>query len=376
MTKCLFFGKVPPPFTGMTVITQTVLTLMAESGKYEVQIINTSSGKLQSQKWHGRIGYSVKQLFNVVNKYILLNNALKRMQPDVLYYVASSTFFGNASDLLMTKVAARYKVKMVAHLHNGNFRNNFEQFRLLGGGAALQVKMHKFLFGSPGLRNDLKNYIPDSKTSIVVNPIDSGLRCSSELIEQKIDARLKQTGFILTYLSNFIESKGYKLLKEAVELLGEKAQSLQLKVRFIGAWPSKAEEESFLQSLRVSKIQGVFEHIGPVRDREKVKAYLLESDIFCLPTFYPVEAQPVSIIEAMNCGNAILSTEHASIPEIVRHQTDGYLVPKQNTQALSEALEDMLNKQEIAHLARNARSQYVSTFSPEVVLKQFEQAFL
>lgn len=102
----------------------------------------------------------------------------------------------------------------------------------------------------------------------------------------------------------------------------------------------------------------------------------MESDIFCLPTFYPVEAQPVSIIEAMNCGNAILSTEHASIPEIVRHQTDGYLVPKQNTQALSEALEDMLNKQEIAHLARNARSQYVSTFSPEVVLKQFEQAFL
>ena len=36
----------------------------------------------------------------------------------------------------------------------------------------------------------------------------------------------------------------------------------------------------------------------------------------CLPTYYPMEGQPISIIEAMGFGNFIVTTNHAGIPDI------------------------------------------------------------
>ena len=57
------------------------------------------------------------------------------------------------------------------------------------------------------------------------------------------------------------------------------------------------------------------EYLGVVSG--KLKTELLSwGNVFCLPTYYSMEGQPISIIEAMGFGNFIVTTNHAGIPDI------------------------------------------------------------
>ena len=59
----------------------------------------------------------------------------------------------------------------------------------------------------------------------------------------------------------------------------------------------------------------IFYH-GPVSGIKKVDL-LRSSSIFILPTYYPTEAYPISIIEAMATGNAIITTKHNYLEKII-----------------------------------------------------------
>ena len=56
---------------------------------------------------------------------------------------------------------------------------------------------------------------------------------------------------------------------------------------------------------------------GGVSERSIIKEFLNRADAFVLPTYYPIEAQPISIIEALNSGTPVIATNHASIPEMI-----------------------------------------------------------
>lgn len=47
---------------------------------------------------------------------------------------------------------------------------------------------------------------------------------------------------------------------------------------------------------------------------------------FALPTRYPNEGQPISILEAMGNGMFIITTDHAGIPDIVEDGVNGIVI--------------------------------------------------
>ena len=57
---------------------------------------------------------------------------------------------------------------------------------------------------------------------------------------------------------------------------------------------------------------------------------LKECYIFALPTRYPNEGQPISILEAMGNGMFIITTDHAGIPDIVSNE-NGIVLKKVDT---------------------------------------------
>ncbi len=81
-------------------------------------------------------------------------------------------------------------------------------------------------------------------------------------------------------------------------------------------------------------------YLGFVSAAAKEQA-LREADLFCFPTYYPNENQPVNLIEAMAFGLPILTTRWRSLPELLPHGYQRLVdihAPEQITEALIASL--------------------------------------
>ena len=71
-----------------------------------------------------------------------------------------------------------------------------------------------------------------------------------------------------------------------------------------------------------------------------VFSWLSKADVYCLPSRY--EGFPVATLEAMAIGLPVVSTTVSGIPEQVRHDETGFLVEPEASDALADALIELL----------------------------------
>jgi glycosyltransferase involved in cell wall biosynthesis len=81
-----------------------------------------------------------------------------------------------------------------------------------------------------------------------------------------------------------------------------------------------------------------------------------EAHVFCLPTYYPYEGQPISILEAYASGCAVITTDHSGIFDIFTAGANGLAVAKQSVASLRAALEQALAEPQTLH--RMARANH------------------
>ena len=79
---------------------------------------------------------------------------------------------------------------------------------------------------------------------------------------------------------------------------------------------------------------------------EAKKALYGETHVFCLPTYYPYEGQPISILEAYATGCVVVTTRHSGIPEVFADGVNGYAVDTRSAESIRVALERMLGRPE------------------------------
>ena len=90
-----------------------------------------------------------------------------------------------------------------------------------------------------------------------------------------------------------------------------------------------------------------------------------------MPTRYPNEGQPISILEAMGNGMFIITTDHAGIPDIVEDGVNGIVMGKNVN--VTDRYEQLLSYQKeyiksVARYNRNlCKHQYVQSVYVEAV---------
>jgi glycosyltransferase involved in cell wall biosynthesis len=97
--------------------------------------------------------------------------------------------------------------------------------------------------------------------------------------------------------------------------------------------------------------------------RTDVPDILAASDIFCLPSIK--EGLPVSLIEAMASGNAVIATDVQGCNDVVTQGQDGLLVPM-------EGLEDNLTKALLQLLERPERVRQLAARGRQTVENRFD----
>jgi glycosyltransferase involved in cell wall biosynthesis len=71
-------------------------------------------------------------------------------------------------------------------------------------------------------------------------------------------------------------------------------------------------------------------------ERKDMPDALAAADVFVLASRW--EGNPLSVMEAMAAGKPVVATSVGAVPELVRHATDGLLVPPADADALAHAM--------------------------------------
>ena len=122
----------------------------------------------------------------------------------------------------------------------------------------------------------------------------------------------------------------------ANQILTSRKCPVQMKLLAAGTFVTDEEELEFDALLKNPEFAGAVDRLGFVSGVEKERA-LREADLFCFPTRYSAENQPVTLIEAMAFGLPIVTTHWRSIPEMFPPGYPG-LVADQSTGPIADAL--------------------------------------
>jgi glycosyltransferase involved in cell wall biosynthesis len=125
--------------------------------------------------------------------------------------------------------------------------------------------------------------------------------------------------------------KGHRYLLDAVAAL----QRPGVRLAIVGDGPQR---EALGQ--QVDRL-GIGERVLFAGNRDDVAPWLQAFDVFCLPS-YANEGVPQSLMQAMACALPVVTTAVGSIPEIVTDGINGVIVPTEDAQALTRALEALL----------------------------------
>lgn len=88
--------------------------------------------------------------------------------------------------------------------------------------------------------------------------------------------------------------------------------------------------------------EGAEDRIKVLGWRNDIQTLMKCSDIFALPSYY-MEGLPVSILEAMACGKAVVSTHHKGCEDAVADGSTGFLVPSKQETLLAEKISILLD---------------------------------
>ena len=155
----------------------------------------------------------------------------------------------------------------------------------------------------------------------------------------------------------------------AQKRLNERASPICLRLQVTGNFVTKQERHDFDNLMAEPEVAEIVQYLGFVGGEEKNKL-LAEADVFCSPTYYRNENQPVNLIEAMAFGLPILATRWRSLPELFPPDYCG-LVDIRSPEQIANALPALM----IGEAGDGFRELFLRNFTLERHLSGLVDAF-
>ena len=349
-------------------LTEQMAQLLEQS--HTVHRINTAVAKDEQEQ------SGVKLTVHRVTRYLGMMTRLRKSlaampNAPIVWHSISPMPLGHFRDLLVINSALRPQQKTYAVIHWGNFDRLFRSPITRFTARMVVRRLSGFVFLDENLSERCAAWIPAEKRFTISNTIDAATRCTEAEIQQKQSKRIHRKSMRILFLSNMIPAKGYFDVLQAVRLLH--AEGHYLTADFIGRWQSDEEKSDFLNYDQNHNLQNVVTAHGGIQDRAKVKQFYLDADVFLLPTYYFAEAQPLSILEAINAGTPVITTHHAGIPGMVReYANEAIFVPPRAPEAIADALRKLSNEDNWLSFSKASVLRFAEGFSPEVVHQKWD----
>lgn len=276
---------------------------MLLSNNLDVDFFNTQKPN-SNQERSGKVNFNnIKYFFIIKNR---LKKQIKSKEYDVLH-ICTSTKIALLKDLLVVKSVRKiFKGQIIIHIRFADldqivFKNKWINSIIL---KLINKNVDKLLLLSKNLIGELADFgVPREKLFVLYN-------FQNSIVNYNFD---KDTSGIvkILFLGFLGKRKGILDLLDAALKIQDKDFNLDI----CGVYESTEVEKKVSEIIEKNpQLKSKVTFKGFVAGKSKVDL-LTKADIFVLPTYG--EGLPISIIEAMGAGCAVVSTTVGAIPEIV-----------------------------------------------------------
>ena len=360
--KILFIAPIPPPINGQSKASKVLLDALVK--KNEVSIVNLSKQSLKNG------ASSLNRVREIIK--ILKSVWRNRKNKDLIYLSLAESFAGNMRDLFIYRLCQKDLKKTYIHMLGGAgmreiLSSNGWQKKL---NAYFMRQLAGVIVEGPVNLETFEQVVPRERIHIVPNFAEDFLFVN----DHEIETKYADTDIIrILFLSNLIPGKGYEELVDAYLSLSDEEQK-QIEIKFVGGFENEKSHHSFIEKIKPHE---KLHYLGKFIDGQEKRNLYSESHVFCLPTYYPFEGQPISILEGYATGCAVITSEHSGIPFVFKDLLNGFLVQKKSVPSLAEALRKTILERsklkEIAYYNRNeAIQKYRTQIFQEKIMNIFE----
>ena len=350
MKKVLIIGPFPNPISGVSIANKVVEEILNADLNFTVENINTSYPIFDEQ-----IGeFSIQKFFF----YLRINSSFfKVLKNNIIYITPGQTFFGVLKYALFIVAASALRKELIIHVH-GNYLG--KEYQSLKGFKRvlfyfLVSRFTKGIVLSNSLKHNLTPFLEDKNIFSLPNFAQDYL--------YKEDKKFVKDELRIFYLSDLMKEKGIFCLLNALKNLEK--NNIIYKAKIAGNIDQKYSKEILNLFTELKNA----EYIGIVNGDDK-KNLLEWGNVFVLPTFYKMEGQPISILEAMATTNLVVTTNHAGISDVFQDKINGYFVEKNNKNSIEKILSYLAaNKSELKKIAEYNKTFFLNNFTVDIFKK-------
>jgi glycosyltransferase involved in cell wall biosynthesis len=172
---------------------------------------------------------------------------------------------------------------------------------------------------------------------------------------------------LLLLPGSFRIEKGHRYFLEALALLRDRGITVQ--AAFISTGALLDEITRRTHELRLEERVNF---LGVLPSKVDVVTLMSLSDLVVLPSTH--EGYPISAIEAMGAGAAVIASAVGGLVELIEHGVTGRLVPPRDSTALAEAIEQLLANDIERRLLGERAVEFVRTRHQADVVAELHEA--
>ena len=261
----------------------------------------------------------------------------------------SSVFFLSLFKIIATLFSKR-KIKII-HIHGGEYQEFYKKSNILS-------------------KQLIRNLL--GKADIVICLSQSWVEYCGQNFKTK---RLKIMPNIIDYpgaiiflfLGLICKEKG---IFDLIEVIAGNKEQYTGKIKLIIG--GNGEIQRLRDLINKHHIEDIVEFLGWISSNEKADV-LNNADVYILPSYH--EGLPISILESMSYGKAVISTKVGGIPEIVRNNEIGLLINPGDLEAIKQSLNFVLENPGKIKEYGNISEQKVQKYLPHSVIKDLEEIY-
>jgi glycosyltransferase involved in cell wall biosynthesis len=264
---------------------------------------------------------------------------------------------------LFVRTARSFGVPSIIHLHGSEmqtFYNSLSPARQKSVGLVLE-KAEAVVVLSESWRKFVQEIAPRARITVLNNYV------VLPSLDEKSPDTTAETKFNVLFLGLLGQRKGIYDLLQCWPAVTEVFPGARLRIGGNG------EVELAKQRAAELGIEHSVEFLGWI-DGERKLELLRDADVFVLPSYN--EGLPMSVLEAMSFGKAVITTRVGGIPELVSDGDDGLLINAGNLAQLTTALLRLAQDVPFRNaIGAAARRRIEGQFSDKVILPRLEDLY-